>query len=54
MMKKMKICIVGTGAMGSVYAGLLGHAGNDVWAFDVWAEHIEAIRKNGLRVEGTG
>jgi len=51
-MKKMKICIVGTGAMGSVYAGLLGHAGNEVWAFDMWAEHIEAIRKKGLRVEG--
>lgn len=51
-MKKMKICILGTGAMGSVYAGLLGLAGNDVWAFDMWAEHIEAIRKRGLRVEG--
>ena len=51
-MKKMKICIVGTGAMGSVYAGLLGHAGNEVWAFDIWAEHIEAIRKKGLKVEG--
>ncbi len=51
-MKKMKICIVGTGAMGSVYAGLLGHAGNEVWAFDMWTEHIEAIRKRGLRVEG--
>jgi 2-dehydropantoate 2-reductase len=52
MQKKMKICIVGTGAMGSVYAGLLGHAGYDVWAFDRWAEHIEAIREKGLRVEG--
>ncbi|MBW2412616.1 MAG: 2-dehydropantoate 2-reductase, partial [Deltaproteobacteria bacterium] len=51
-MKKMKIGIVGIGAMGSVYAGLLGHAGNEVWAFDRWAEHIDAIRKNGLRVEG--
>ncbi len=51
-MIKMKICIVGTGAMGSVYAGLLGHAGNEVWAFDRWDEHIEAIRKKGLRVEG--
>jgi 2-dehydropantoate 2-reductase len=48
----MKICIVGTGAMGSVYAGLLCDAGNDVWAIDRWADHIEAIGKNGLRVEG--
>jgi 2-dehydropantoate 2-reductase len=51
-MKKMKIGVVGTGAMGSVYAGLLGRAGNEVWVFDIWAEHIEAIRKQGLRVEG--
>jgi len=50
--KTMKICIIGTGAMGSVYAGLLGDAGNDVWALDRWVEHIEAIRNNGLRVHG--
>jgi 2-dehydropantoate 2-reductase len=48
----MKIAIVGTGAMGSVYAGLLASAGHDVWAVDSWREHIDAIRANGLRVEG--
>lgn len=48
----MKICIVGTGAMGSVYAGLLAAAGNDVWGVDRWVDHIEAIRKNGLRIQG--
>jgi 2-dehydropantoate 2-reductase len=48
----MKICIIGSGAMGSVYAGLLGDAGNDVWAIDCWQAHIDAIRNNGLRVEG--
>jgi len=48
----MKICIIGTGAMGSVYAGLLGDAGNNVWAIDRCQKHIEAIRENGLRVEG--
>ena len=48
----MKIAIVGAGAMGSVYAGLLGDAGNEVWAVDVWAEHVEAIRARGLVVEG--
>jgi 2-dehydropantoate 2-reductase len=48
----MKICIIGTGAMGSVYAGLLGDAGNDVWAIDRWHAHIKAIRNNGVRVEG--
>jgi 2-dehydropantoate 2-reductase len=48
----MKIAIVGAGAMGSVYAGILGDAGNEVWAVDVWAEHIDAIRAVGLTVEG--
>lgn len=48
----MKIAIVGTGAMGSIYAGLMADAGNEVWAIDTWAEHIEAIQQNGLRVEG--
>ncbi len=48
----MKIAVVGTGAMGSVYAALLSEAGNEVWAVDTWAEHIRAIKKNGLRVEG--
>ncbi|HTO43367.1 MAG TPA: ketopantoate reductase family protein [Burkholderiales bacterium] len=48
----MKIAILGTGAMGSVYAGLLASAGHDVWAVDTWKDHIEAIRQKGLRVEG--
>ena len=48
----MRIAVVGTGAMGSVYAGLLGDAGNEVWAIDVWKEHVDAIGRNGLRVEG--
>src|SRR5436190_723845 len=38
--------------MGSVYAGLFGSAGHEVWAIDAWQEHVEAIRLNGLRVEG--
>ena len=48
----MRIAVVGMGAMGSVYAGLLGAAGNEVWAVDVWEEHVDAIRERGLRVEG--
>ena len=48
----MKIAVVGTGAMGSVYAALLAEAGNEVWAVDTWAEHIRAIQENGLCVEG--
>jgi 2-dehydropantoate 2-reductase len=48
----MKIAIVGTGAMGSVYAGLFASAGHEVWAIDRWKEHIDAMRAKGLRLEG--
>jgi 2-dehydropantoate 2-reductase len=48
----VKIAIVGTGAMGSVYAGLLGKAGNEVWAIDTWQEHIDVIARSGLAVSG--
>ena len=48
----MKIAVIGTGAMGSVYAGLLAEAGNEVWAVDLWREHLDAIRDRGLRIEG--
>lgn len=48
----MKIAVVGTGAMGSVYAALFAAAGHEVWAIDRWREHVDAMRTNGLRVEG--
>jgi 2-dehydropantoate 2-reductase len=48
----MKISIVGTGAMGSVYAAHFGKAGHDVWVIDVWAEHLESIGQAGLAVSG--
>ena len=48
----MKIGIVGTGAMGCVYAALFGDAGNEVWAVDSWAEHVAAMAENGLTLEG--
>jgi 2-dehydropantoate 2-reductase len=48
----MKIGIVGSGAMGSVYGALLAAAGNDVWMFDKWQEHVDAMRTRGLRCQG--
>ena len=39
----MKIAIIGIGAMGSVYAGLLADSGNEIWAIDLWKEHVDAI-----------
>lgn len=49
----MKVCIIGCGAVGSLFAAHLAKAQEvEVWAYDVWREHIEAIRKNGLRLSG--
>jgi 2-dehydropantoate 2-reductase len=48
----VKIAIVGTGAMGSVYAGLLAKAGHEVWAIDTWQEHLDVIARSGLSVTG--
>jgi 2-dehydropantoate 2-reductase len=49
----MKICIIGCGAVGSLFAAHLAKAGEaEVWAYDVWKEHTDAIRTNGLRLSG--
>jgi 2-dehydropantoate 2-reductase len=48
----MRIAVIGTGAIGSVYAGLLASAGHEIWAVDRWHEHVDAIREHGLRIEG--
>jgi 2-dehydropantoate 2-reductase len=49
----MKICVVGCGAVGSLFAAHLAKAGEaEVWAYDVWKNHIDAIRKDGLRLSG--
>jgi 2-dehydropantoate 2-reductase len=48
----MKIGIVGSGAMGSVYGALLAAAGNELWMFDRWPEHVAAMRAEGLRCSG--
>jgi 2-dehydropantoate 2-reductase len=49
----MKIAVIGCGAVGSLFAGHLAKAGEvEVWAYDVWKEHIDAIRDSGLRISG--
>lgn len=49
----MKICVIGCGAVGSLFAAHLAKAGEaEVWAYDVWKEHVEAICNKGLRISG--
>lgn len=48
--ERMKVAVVGAGAMGSLFGGYLCAAGHEVWLVDTWAEHIAAIREAGLRI----
>ncbi len=47
----MKIAIVGAGAMGSLFGGLLAEAGHEVWLYDIWEDHIQIVVQNGLMIE---
>ncbi|MBI3043334.1 MAG: 2-dehydropantoate 2-reductase [Betaproteobacteria bacterium] len=44
------IAIIGVGAVGGLVGGRLAKAGYNVTLIDSWAEHIEAIKKDGLRI----
>jgi 2-dehydropantoate 2-reductase len=49
-----KVAVIGAGAMGSLFGGLLCEGGLDVTLLDVNAEHVAEIRKNGLKITGFG
>lgn len=48
----MKIAILGSGAMGSLYGGMLAEGGCDVTLIDIWKEHMDAVNTQGLSIEG--
>jgi 2-dehydropantoate 2-reductase len=47
----MQITIIGAGAMGSLFGGLLHRAGNAVTLVDVRAEHVAALKRRDLVIE---
>jgi len=51
----MRVCIVGCGAVGSLFAANLAQLDDvDVWAFDLAQDHVDAINRQGLRLSGAG
>src|SRR5262245_416760 len=48
----MRTYMIGSGAMGSIYGGLLARAGYDVTLIDPRADHVGLIQRNGLVVDG--
>ncbi len=48
-----KICIIGCGAVGSLFAAHLARAGEvEVHAYDVAPDHVREINEHGLRLSG--
>ncbi len=48
----MRTYMIGSGAMGSFYGGLLAKAGYDVTLIDPREDHIQIVRRDGLVVDG--
>ena len=47
----MKTCILGAGALGCAIGATLSEAGHDTWLLNRNARHVEAINRNGLKVQ---
>jgi 2-dehydropantoate 2-reductase len=51
----MRVCIVGCGAVGSIFAANLAQLDDvEAWAYDLAQPHVDAINANGLRLSGAG
>lgn len=46
----MKITVIGSGAMGCLFGGLLAEAGVHVQLLDVWPEHVRVLNAEGLSI----
>ena len=47
------IVFVGAGAVGAYVGGHIARSGTEVTLVDPWPDHIEAIKKNGLKLSGS-
>ena len=51
----MRVCVVGCGAVGSLFAANLAQLEDvEVWAYDLAQEHVDTINRDGLRLSGAG
>jgi 2-dehydropantoate 2-reductase len=51
----VRVCVVGCGAVGSLFAAHLARLDDvDVWAYDLDRAHVDAINADGLRLTGAG
>ena len=52
--KNLKVAVLGAGAMGCLFGGLLAEKGLNVVLIDIWKEHVDAINNKGLKIDGDG
>jgi 2-dehydropantoate 2-reductase len=52
--ERMKTVIMGAGAMGGLFGGLLTLSGENVWLVTIQKDHIDTIRSRGLTLEDRG
>lgn len=52
-LEQMRIAVYGAGAIGGSLGGFLAGAGEDVLLVDPWREHVAAMQRQGLVLEGT-
>ena len=51
----MRVAIIGCGAVGSLFAANLARLDDvEVWAYDAYGAHVDAINAHGLRLSGAG
>ncbi|HZQ66233.1 MAG TPA: ketopantoate reductase family protein [Gaiellaceae bacterium] len=51
----MRVAVIGCGAVGSLFAANLAQLDDvEVWAYDLWQPHVDAINEHGLRLSGAG
>ena len=51
----MRVAVIGCGAVGSLFAANLAQLDDvEVWAYDAFREHVDAINAGGLRLSGAG
>jgi 2-dehydropantoate 2-reductase len=49
----VRVCIVGCGAVGSLFAANLAQLEDvEVWAYDLARDHVDAVNRDGLRLTG--
>jgi 2-dehydropantoate 2-reductase len=49
----VKVCVVGCGAVGSLFAANLARLDDvEVWAYDLARDHVDAINESGLSLSG--